>query len=62
MYPESLVKECQKRIEKYPCEGFVYGQGPEKAEIMLVGEAPGKRKSITESLSAAERENNYPSF
>ncbi|AKP48419.1 MULTISPECIES: uracil-DNA glycosylase [Bacillus] len=42
MYPESLVKECQKRIEKYPCEGFVYGQGPEKAEIMLVGEAPGE--------------------
>jgi DNA polymerase len=42
MYPESLVKECQKRIENYSCEGFVYGQGPEQAEIMLIGEAPGE--------------------
>ncbi|MDT9026093.1 uracil-DNA glycosylase [Rossellomorea yichunensis] len=40
--PEELVDICKKRMEPYPCEGFVYGRGPEQPTIMIVGEAPGE--------------------
>ncbi|WP_299742615.1 uracil-DNA glycosylase [Rossellomorea sp. y25] len=40
--PEELVDICKKRMEPYPCEGFVYGRGPVKPTIMIVGEAPGE--------------------
>ncbi|PRO67309.1 uracil-DNA glycosylase [Alkalicoccus urumqiensis] len=31
-----------KRAEGFALEGFVYGSGPEKPALMLVGEAPGE--------------------
>lgn len=40
--PESLAELGQKRIEGYPVEGFVYGEGPEKPALLLIGEAPGE--------------------
>ncbi|MGM9923896.1 MAG: uracil-DNA glycosylase [Bacillus sp. (in: firmicutes)] len=40
--PESLVEMGKKRIEGYPVEGFVFGSGPDKPKLMLVGEAPGE--------------------
>nr|WP_076759301.1 uracil-DNA glycosylase [Edaphobacillus lindanitolerans] len=29
-----------------PVEGFVYGQGPEEPELMLIGEAPGEHELV----------------
>lgn len=40
--PESLATLGKERIAGYPVEGFVYGEGPERPELMLVGEAPGE--------------------
>ncbi|MFK2826254.1 uracil-DNA glycosylase [Bacillus sp. B190/17] len=40
--PEWLAELGKKRIASYPVEGFVYGMGPEKPKLMLVGEAPGE--------------------
>lgn len=40
--PDSLADIGKKRIEPYPVEGFVFGGGPEKPKLMLVGEAPGE--------------------
>lgn len=40
--PEELAELGKKRIEPYPVEGFVYGSGPRKPKLMLVGEAPGE--------------------
>lgn len=40
--PESLVTLGKERIEGFPVEGFIYGEGPQKPELMLVGEAPGE--------------------
>lgn len=40
--PESLAEIGKKRIAPYPVEGFVYGAGPKKPKLMLVGEAPGE--------------------
>ncbi|KIL52010.1 uracil-DNA glycosylase [Jeotgalibacillus soli] len=40
--PESLAELGKKRIKPYTVEGFVYGSGPAKPKLMLVGEAPGE--------------------
>lgn len=40
--PESLARLGRERIDGCPVEGFIYGEGPENPEIMLVGEAPGE--------------------
>ncbi|WP_039230312.1 uracil-DNA glycosylase [Bacillus thermotolerans] len=40
--PEWLADIGKKRIDPYPVEGFVYGQGPQRPKLMLVGEAPGE--------------------
>lgn len=40
--PESLAKLGKERIEGFPVEGFVYGEGPKVPELMLIGEAPGE--------------------
>ncbi|RYL94788.1 uracil-DNA glycosylase [Sporolactobacillus sp. THM7-4] len=45
--PEALVAQAKKRIAAFPVEGFVLGQGPTCAEIMLVGEAPGETEITT---------------
>lgn len=40
--PEPIAELGKKRIESFPVEGFIYGQGPQKPELMLIGEAPGE--------------------
>ncbi|MFS0577202.1 uracil-DNA glycosylase [Sporosarcina sp. 179-K 3D1 HS] len=40
--PESIADIGKRRIEGFPVEGFVYGEGPEHPELMLIGEAPGE--------------------
>ncbi|MEH6944152.1 uracil-DNA glycosylase [Bacillus sp. JJ722] len=40
--PEELAEIVRKRIKGNPVEGFVYGSGPDKPRLMLVGEAPGE--------------------
>ena len=40
--PESIAQIGKDRIQGYPVEGFVYGEGPKQPELMLVGEAPGE--------------------
>lgn len=40
--PESLAELGRKRIEGCPVEGFVYGEGPQRPSLLLIGEAPGE--------------------
>ncbi|MCG7343116.1 uracil-DNA glycosylase [Sporosarcina sp. ACRSL] len=40
--PESIADIGRERIEGFPVEGFVYGEGLQKPELMLIGEAPGE--------------------
>jgi uracil-DNA glycosylase len=40
--PESIAQLGKDRIEGFPVEGFVYGEGPRNPELMLIGEAPGE--------------------
>jgi len=40
--PESIADIGKKRIQGFPVEGFVYGEGPQQPELMLIGEAPGE--------------------
>lgn len=40
--PESIAELGKRRIEGFPVEGFVYGEGPKCPELMLIGEAPGE--------------------
>ena len=44
--PESIAELGKKRIEGFPVEGFIYGEGPKKPELMLIGEAPGEFELI----------------
>lgn len=39
---ESVADLGKKRIEGFPVEGFIYGGGPKKPALMLIGEAPGE--------------------
>lgn len=39
---EELAEYGRSRMGNAQVEGFVYGQGPRKPELMLVGEAPGE--------------------
>ncbi|MEK4565746.1 uracil-DNA glycosylase [Alkalihalobacillus sp. FSL R5-0424] len=41
-----LIQLCKERMEPYACTGFLMGAGKEDAEIMLVGEAPGRQEVI----------------
>ena len=45
--PEELAYSCMKRIEEFPVEGFVWGEGPRNPALMLVGEAPGENEIQT---------------
>lgn len=40
--PESLAELGRERIQGFPVEGFIYGEGPQKPRLMLIGEAPGE--------------------
>ena len=40
--PESIANIGKERIQGFPVEGFVYGEGPQKPKLMLIGEAPGE--------------------
>ncbi|KXH80908.1 uracil-DNA glycosylase [Sporosarcina sp. HYO08] len=40
--PESIADLIKERGSSFPIEGFVYGQGPQKPQLMLIGEAPGE--------------------
>ncbi|MBD7983878.1 uracil-DNA glycosylase [Sporosarcina sp. Sa2YVA2] len=40
--PEMIAQLGKERIEGFPVEGFIYGEGPQKPELMLIGEAPGE--------------------
>ncbi|TMW70117.1 uracil-DNA glycosylase [Alteribacter natronophilus] len=40
--PDSLAELGRKRMGDRPVEGFVYGGGPDRPALMLVGEAPGE--------------------
>ncbi|WP_144510656.1 uracil-DNA glycosylase [Bacillus sp. FJAT-22090] len=44
--PDELVTLGMKRIEGFPVEGFVKGQGPKNPSILLIGEAPGENEAI----------------
>lgn len=40
--PESLAEFGKERARSFPVEGFVYGEGPQKPSLLLIGEAPGE--------------------
>lgn len=44
--PELIADLGKKRLEGFPVEGFVYGEGPQVPELMLIGEAPGEFELI----------------
>jgi len=44
--PETVAEMGKERIKGFPVEGFVYGEGPERPNLMLVGEAPGEFEVI----------------
>ena len=44
--PESIADLGKERIKGFPVEGFVYGEGPQKPELMLIGEAPGEFEAV----------------
>lgn len=44
---EELAAWGKQRIAEYAVEGFVWGSGPEKPALMLVGEAPGENEVET---------------
>ncbi|MDW0117996.1 uracil-DNA glycosylase [Sporosarcina thermotolerans] len=44
--PESIANLGRERIKGFPVEGFVYGEGPQKPELMLIGEAPGEFEAV----------------
>lgn len=43
-YPEHLKKAVLAKAKDLPLEGFVEGQGPQQPKVMLIGEAPEKKK------------------
>ncbi|SFK38084.1 DNA polymerase [Halobacillus dabanensis] len=47
-WPEELVREAKKRIVPYDVEGFVLGKGDDRAQVMIVGEAPGENEALKE--------------
>ncbi|WP_237690892.1 uracil-DNA glycosylase [Paenibacillus caui] len=44
---ESLNNVCLRTFEPEPGEQLVFGEGPEHARLMLIGEAPGKQEAET---------------
>lgn len=44
--PEAVAELGKERIKGFPVEGFVYGEGPENPDLMLIGEAPGEFEAI----------------
>lgn len=44
--PEFVADLGKKRIEGFPVEGFVYGEGPRHPKLMLIGEAPGETEAL----------------
>ncbi|WP_432353260.1 uracil-DNA glycosylase [Sporosarcina sp. A2] len=44
--PEFVAEIGKQRIEGFPVEGFVYGEGPRYPKLMLIGEAPGETEAL----------------
>lgn len=48
MINAELIKHCQERLKPYPCEGFLLGGGNRNADLLFVGEAPGRDELTTQ--------------
>ncbi|MBO0439105.1 uracil-DNA glycosylase [Candidatus Enterococcus ikei] len=46
-YPKKLVETVAKKMKGHHLEGFLSGQGPKNAALMLIGEAPGETEIKT---------------
>jgi uracil-DNA glycosylase family 4 len=46
-YPQQLEQTAKQRMLGFQVEGFLSGQGPDDARLMLIGEAPGKTEIET---------------
>jgi len=44
--PEAVAELGKERIKGNPVEGFVYGEGTKKPDLMLIGEAPGENEIV----------------
>ena len=44
--PEFVAELGRKRMEGFPVEGFVYGEGPLRPKLLLIGEAPGETEAL----------------
>jgi uracil-DNA glycosylase family 4 len=44
--PESIAILGVERISGFAVDGFLYGKGPQKPELMLIGEAPGENEIV----------------
>ncbi|GKV68309.1 DNA polymerase [Sporosarcina sp. NCCP-2716] len=44
--PEFVADLGRERIGGFPVDGFVYGEGPHRPKLMLIGEAPGETESL----------------
>ncbi|SFE81266.1 uracil-DNA glycosylase [Alteribacillus iranensis] len=42
MLSQTLIDQCQERMNPFACEGFILGKGPSHPRVMFVGEAPGE--------------------
>lgn len=46
-YPDKLVEQVKKRMGGHHLTGFVPGMGPKNPQVVLLGEAPGRKEAIS---------------
>lgn len=46
-YPEEMIHQVQERLQGHHLTGFVPGMGPKNPQVMLIGEAPGRKEAET---------------
>ncbi|MFB4210797.1 uracil-DNA glycosylase [Shouchella sp. JSM 1781072] len=62
MYKEETIKEAKRRMHPYACEGFLEGAGNEQADVLFVGEAPGRTEIVTGKPFSGQSAESFQTY
>ncbi len=62
MLKKELIRDAQRGMQPFPCEGFLHGEGNEKARVLFVGEAPGRTELVTGTPFSGRSEQSFEAY
>ncbi|RQW20974.1 uracil-DNA glycosylase [Bacillus sp. C1-1] len=62
MLKSEVIQDAKRRMQPFPCEGFLHGEGNERARVLFVGEAPGRTEIVTGKPFSGQSEKSFEAY